>query len=285
MLEDSLDLMKLKKQLQTLLEDKLDGELLDKLPSGYSIIGDIAVFRHINQELNDYKQDIGEIVIYADPQVNVVVEQFSTNSVYRKPQIIHLAGEKRTITKHREYDTIFNIDVSELTFSPGNKGERMFLINSVQDNEVLVDMFACIGNLSLPVIVNNPTVKCYGIEINDVAFKYLVENLKENQVEDRYFPLHGDNRSKSPTDIATRVLMGYFEIDTRQFLRAVEAIKEKGWIHYHKLVERDNIKKSKKKIQELLKTANSEIKLNDTRIVKKYSPRLSHFCFDLHVKK
>lgn len=285
MLEDSLDLMKLKELLQTSLEDKLDNKLLDKLPSGYSVIGDIAIFRHISQELSDYKSQIGEIVIYNDPQVNVVVEQLSTNTIYRKPQIYHIAGEKRTITKHKEYDTIFHIDVAKITLSPGNKGERGFLINTVQDNEILVDMFACIGNLSLPLVISNPSIKCYGIEINDEAFKFLIKNIKENQVVDRYFPIHGDNRNTTPNSIATRVLMGYFGIDKQQFLRAEDAIKGEGWIHYHELVERDNIKKSKKKIQDLLKSANSEIKLDDTRIVKKYSPRLSHLCFDLHVIK
>lgn len=277
--------MKLKEQLQASLEDKLDNELLDKLPSGYSVIGDIAIFRHIAQELNDYKQEIGEVVIYIDPQVNVAVEQFSTDTIYRKPQILHLAGEKRTITRHKEYDTVFNIDVAKITFSPGNKGERGFLINAVQDNEVIVDMFACIGNLSLPLVVNNPSVQCYGVEINEEAFKFLISNIKENNVEGRYFPIHGDNRSKTPIDVATRVLMGYFGIYKHQFFEAVKAIKEIGWIHYHELVERGNIEHSTKKLIELSETAKSEITLKNTRLVKKYSPRLSHYCFDLFVNR
>jgi tRNA wybutosine-synthesizing protein 2 len=284
-LKDSLDLMKLKELLQTSLEDKLDSKLLDKLPSGYSVIGDIAIFRHIAQELNDHKTQIGEIVIYNDPQVNVVVEQLSTNTIYRKPQIYHIAGEKRTLTKHKEYDTIFNVDVARITLSPGNKGERGFLIEAVQDNEVVVDMFTCIGNLSLPLAVNNPSIQCYGVEINEEAYGFLIKNIKENQVESRYFPIHGDNRNKTPSNVATRVLMGYFGIDNQQFFKAEEAIKEEGWIHYHDLVERDTIKQSKNKILELSKAVNSEITLKDTRLVKKFSPKFNHFCFDLHVKK
>jgi len=282
-LEDSLDLMKLKKQLQTLLEDKLDSELLDKLPSGYSIIGDIAIFRHINPELTEYKQDIGETVIYLDPQVNVVVEQFSTDSAYRKPQIIHLAGEKRTITKHKEYDTIFNIDVSRITFSPGNKGERGFLIDTIEDNEVIVDMFACIGNLSLPVLVNKPSIQCYGIEINKEAFNFLTRNIEENRVKNRYFPILGDNMNKTPKGVATRVLMGYFGIEETQFYKAQEAIEEKGWIHYHDLVERGNLEYTRKKLESLAKNVNLNIQIKKTRKVKKFSPRLIHVCFDIFV--
>lgn len=277
--------MKLKKQLQTLLEDKLDDSLLEKLPSGYSIIGDIAIFRHIDQKLDDLKQDIGNIVIERDPQVNVVVEQFSTESIYRKPQIIHLAGEKRTITKHKEYNTIFNIDVAKMTFSPGNKGERGFLIDSVQDNEVIVDMFACAGNLSLPIVKNNSTVKCYGIEMNVEAYSFLERNIEENKIKDRYFPILGDNRDKTPKDIASRVLMGYFECDASQLFRAINAINNEGWIHYHIIIQRGKIENAVKAVTSQIKSLKHEFSIKEKRQIKKFSPRLIHYCFDCFVQK
>ncbi len=285
MLKDILDLMKLKKQLQTLLEDKLDGELMNKLPSGYSIIGDIAIFRHIDQELNYYKQDIGNIVIDIDPQVNVVVEQFSTDSNYRKPQIIHLAGEKRTTTKHKEYSTIFNIDVARITFSPGNKGERGYLINTVKNNETIVDMFACVGNLSLPIVKNNSTVKCYGIEMNVEAYSFLERNIEENKIKDKYFPILGDNRDKTPKDVASRVLMGYFESDTKQLFRAVNAINKKGWIHYHTIIQRGKIEDAVKAVTSQIKSLKCGFSIKEKRQIKKFSPRLIHYCFDCFVQK
>jgi len=284
-LKDILDLMKLKKQLQTLLEDKLDGELLNKLPSGYSIIGDIAIFKHIDQELNYYKQDIGNIVIDIDPQVNVVVEQFSTDSNYRKPQIIHLAGEKRTTTKHKEYSTIFNIDVAKITFSPGNKGERGYLINTVKNNEIIVDMFACAGNLSLTIVKNNSTVKCYGIEMNVEAYSFLERNIEENKIKDRYFPILGDNRDKTPKDIASRVLMGYFESDASQLFRAVNAINKEGWIHYHTIIQRGKIEDAVKTVTSQIKSLKLEFSIKEKRQIKKFSPRLIHYCFDCFVQK
>lgn len=277
--------MKLKKQLQTLLEDKLDDSLLEKLPSGYSIIGDIAIFRHIDQKLDDFKQDIGNIVIKRDPQVNVVVEQFSTESIYRKPQIIHLAGNKRTITKHREYNTIFNIDIAKMTFSPGNKGERGYLIDSVQDGEVIVDMFACIGNLSLPIAKNNPTIECHGIEMNTEAYSFLEKNIKENRLKDKYFPIFGDNRDKTPKDIASRVLMGYFESDSKQLFRAISAIKDEGWIHYHTIVQRGKIEDSVKTFTSQIKSFKHKVSIREKRKIKKYSPRLIHYCFDCYIQK
>jgi len=146
-------------------------------------------------------------------------------------------------------------------------------------------MFACIGNLSLPIVTNNPSVQCYGVEINSEAFSFLNRNLVENQVEERYFPILGDNRNKTPIRIATRVLMGYFGIDNSQFCKAKDAIKENGWIHYHELVERGLVEQVKQKIEGLTKTVNSEVTIEKTRFVKKFSPRLVHICFDLFVNK
>ena len=111
MLKDSLDLMKIKNKLQNALKGEIDPSLLDKLPSGYSVIGDIAIFHHINKELNTIKEHIGDLIIQFDPQVSVVVEQIETKSIYRKPVIEHIAGEKRALTIHKEYNTLFHIDI------------------------------------------------------------------------------------------------------------------------------------------------------------------------------
>lgn len=285
MLKDSLDLMKFKEKLQESLKGVIPKDLLDKLPSGYSVIGDIAVFRHINQKIEDYKRMIGEHLISIDPQVKIVVEQVDTVSPYRKPVIEHVAGEKRTKTTHREFNTIFNIDLETITFSPGNKNERNHLVQTVSDNEVICDMFACIGNLSLPLVVNIPSVKIYGIEWNQIAFDFLKQNIETNKVSNRYFPIYGDNRNSTPVNFATRVLMGYFDIDYDQFQCALEAIKNQGWIHYHSITPRDSLEQSIEIIEQARKESGYKIEVKEIRQIKKYSPRLYHLCSDIFVEK
>lgn len=285
MLKDSLDLMKIKNKLQNSLRDKIDPSLLDKLPSGYSVIGDIAIFHQINEDLKLIKENIGELIIKFDPQVSVVVEQIETKSMFRKPVIEYIAGEKRTLTIHKEYNTLFHIDISRITFSPGNKGERGFLINSVENDEIICDMFACIGNLSLPIVVNNPSITVYGIEANRDAFDFLKINIKENDVQGRYHPVFGDNRIKTPQGIADRVFMGFFKSDTLQFTKAVEALKDEGWIHYHFTSSRgfdckiDNIINSSKK------SVKFRVETTEIRKIKKISPRLVHYCADINIQK
>lgn len=285
MLKDSFVIMKLKDQLQNRLKDKIDCSLLDRLPSGYSRTGDIAIFHHIDEELQDYKELIGDTIIQLDPQVNVVIEQKTTETIHRKPQIIHLAGEKRYVTHHKEFNTVFHLDVSEITFSPGNKGERNHLIRIVKDNEKICDMFACIGNLSLPIVVNNPTVTAHGIEINETAFKFLKKNIKANNVEERYIPIHGDNRRITPSNFASRVLMGYFECDSHQIRKAIEALKDEGWIHLHSIVVRNEEFNVKEILDSIQREIKFDYRIHEVRKIKKFSPRMNHLCFDIWISK
>ena len=285
MLKDSLDLMKFKEKLQESLKEIMPKDLLDKLPSGYAIIGDIAVFRHLDPKIDNYKRTIGKHLILIDPQVKIVVEQIDTISPYRKPVIVHVAGEKRTKTTHKEFNTIFNIDLETITFSLGNKNERNHLIQTVSDHEVICDMFACIGNLSLPIAVNKTSIRIYGIEWNQIAFDFLKQNIEVNNVSDRYFPIYGDNRDSTPKNFATRVLMGYFDIDYKQFQCALEAIENQGWIHYHSIIPRDNLEQPIEIVEQARNESGYKIEVIEIRQIKKYSPRLYHLCSDIFVEK
>jgi tRNA G37 N-methylase Trm5 len=260
-------------------------ELLEKLPSSYSVIGDIAIFHRIDELLSEYKRIIGDFLIEYDPRVTTVIEQIETRTELRKPRICYISGEKKTVVVHKEFNTKFKIDLNTITFSPGNKGERGHLINIVKDNEIVCDMFACIGNLSLPIIVNNPTVTVYGIEINKEAYEYLIGNIALNSVEGRYNAILGDNRRVTPKNVATRVLMGFFDINKKQFENAVEAIKQEGWIHYHYTSSRGSKFQRKDTIVETSELMNFRIEQINTRRIKKFSPRLEHMCADIKIRK
>jgi tRNA wybutosine-synthesizing protein 2 len=214
-----------------------------------------------------------------------VVEQIETRTELRKPEIVYIVGDRKTITIHKEFNTKFKIDIDSITFSPGNKGERGHLIEITEDKEIICDMFACIGNLSLPITVNNPTVTIYGIELNKEAYEYLKENISMNRVEDRYSPILGDNRSVTPKNIASRVLMGFFDIDTKQLEKAIEAIKEEGWIHYHYTSSRGSKFQKENIFTELSKLKGFKLEEIKTRRIKKFSPRLEHMCADVKIRK
>ena len=275
----------MKRKLMARLKTNIPPEAWEKLPSGYAIIGDIAIVRFRKGIPQNYMKIIGDTLITSNPQINLVYQQTDTRNEFRKPIVKHIAGKQRTTTVHKEYNTTFHIDISKLTFSPGNKNERRYLCEIAKQNEIVVDMFACIGNLSLPMTVNNKTIRTYAIEKNPTAFEFLRKNIKENDVGQRYFPILGDNREKTPEDIASRVIMGYFGIDQEQYLKAIKAIKEEGWIHAHQLIQRNEMKDMEKKIESVKKFVDFKIKTLEIRKIKKFSPSKIHYCMDIFVEK
>ncbi len=279
--------IKIKDKLKLLLKNKIPLEFIEQIPSGYNVTGDIAIIRFQSSLSERYKHIIGKEIIKLDPRVNVVVEQTNTLSSIRKPVIRFIAGEFRTTTIHKELGTEFFIDVARITFSPGNKAERERLLQIITDGEIIVDMFACIGNLSLPLTVHHPNVKVYGIEKNPAAYYFLKKNVSKNNLSERYFPIFGDNRLTTPKNIATRVIMGYFEIDNIQLKVALNALKNKGWIHYHTLIEKEKISDSVelvlKKFQEVDTHNNYKIDIPNMRVVKKFSPTKVHACYDVYI--
>jgi len=158
------------------------------------------------------------------------------------------------------------------------------MIEIIAPGSTVVDMFACVGNLSIPIAVIKP-VQVIGIEINSLAFKYLVRNIQLNKIEARYQPLLGDNRELTPTNWADHVIMGCWDCDPHQILRGIEALKAEdgGWIHFHEVVPPNQQTSALQRFNECLECSSSSLVVvkSHTRRVKGVGPRFSHMVSDL----
>ena len=158
------------------------------------------------------------------------------------------------------------------------------MIDIIAPGSTVVDMFACVGNLSIPMAVYKP-VQVIGIEINPLAFKYLSRNIQRNKIEARYQPLLGDNRERTPTNWADHVIMGCWDCDARQILRGIEALKVKdgGWIHFHEVVPPNQQTSALRRFNAVLECSPSNLTVMESRPrrVKGVGPRLSHMVTDL----
>ena len=277
--------MNIKQKIAIELKDILPHNVLNKVPSGFSLIGHVVILRFTNNVEEKYKKIIGEKLMSLDKRIKTVAEQKNTIETERKPIITLIAGENNFEVTHKEFGTRFYIDVEKLTFSPGNKHERGRMIVIAKENEIICDMFACVGNLSLAIAVKKNSIKVYAIEQNPVAFNYLKKNISANKVEDRYTAILGDNREVTPKNFADRVLMGYFDIDDEQFKNAVNSINKSGWIHYHLLASKEDLKNKKDIVFSFQKPYNFTIEEVKVLKVKKFSPRLIHYCMDILISK
>jgi len=256
---------------------ELPGSKKILLPDNWEKIGDILLIK-LPDELLKHKKSIAEV--YSEVlNAKTVMLQGSIKGTEREPEVEKIYGDE-TETVHVENGVKFKIDLSQIMFSSGNIDERIRMAEDVGEGEVVVDMFAGIGYFSLPMAVHGDPERIFSLEINPIAFDYLEENVRLNEVEDTIRPWNGDNRDFSFSD-ADRVVMGYLH-DTCKFLdKAVEFLDGSGIIHYHtRSLDSEYPEDVKKELEDNL---NPEFNILKKRRIKSYAPHIFHVVVDLEI--
>jgi len=273
--------MKYREFLRIRLKDIVPEKM--KLPSGFHVVGHVVLV-HLNSELLEYATVLGEVTLDYDNKLkSVAVRTGPTKGIERKPDYKVVAGSKDTITIHTENKIRFKLDPIRMTFSGGNKGERIGISRRINTGECVVDMFSCVGQFALH-IANNNDANVIAIEINPEAYGFLVENIVMNGLEHRVTAILGDCRVVHPTHVANRVIMGYLH-ETEKYLPYALAtlVKDGGNIHMHRAVSERSIEDTITCITDTCRKAGfvSEV---EVRKIKNYSPGVSHVVFDISVE-
>lgn len=247
-------------------------------------IGDIAVVR-IPKELDRLEDEIGRQVLTRYPHIRSVVRFYGISGEMRIPCAKLIAGSD-TVTIHSEYGCRFKLDVLKLMFSLGNSRERLRLAGKVGAGEIVVDMFAGIGQFTIPVGLKASPKHIYSFEINPEAYRYLVENIRLNKLEERVTAVNDDSRNSPSYNLegrADRVIMGYFKGTIDYLPTALKLAKPEGAvIHFHELAGREEgWRKLLDECDKVAKICGYTIKLLEYKMVKSYSPTLSHWALDL----
>ena len=169
-------------------------------------------------------------------------------------------------------------------FSPGNMRERMRM-GRLGRGETVVDMFAGIGYFTLPMAVHSRPKRIVAIEINPVAFGYLVENVRLNGVDGIVVPIQGDCAVATPKGVADRAVMGYVGTTDHYLDAGIAALRTGGVLHYHQTVpERLYPEKLEEDLTEAAERAERSVQIERRARVKKYSPGMLHAVIDARVK-
>jgi tRNA wybutosine-synthesizing protein 2 len=274
------------KGFKEILTENLKGKIPDKklqyLPSGFQIIGNIALV-NFRPELKKCRKDVGNTVLKNFSYIKTVCSKEGIRGVYRKPEIKIIAGRKKTVTVHKENGCLFKLDVSKLMFAKGNMKERARLPDIVGQGETIVDMFAGIGYFSIPIAKKNPFCNIYAIEINPVAVKFLEENCMLNRTPNIKI-IKGDCREagKNLFNAADRVLMGYLPKTYEYLPYAFRFLKRKGIIHYHDVYKENELWKGPVSVlkNSAEKSGFGLEKILYKGIVKSYAPGKFHIVVD-----
>jgi tRNA wybutosine-synthesizing protein 2 len=274
------------KRLKNLLESVIPDELLDLIPHCWQLLGDILIC-NIKPELLPYEHEIGVAFTKIEKRAKIVARKLTPpQGEMRIPQLKIIAGGGNTETIYKENYCVFKLDPFKILFSPGNSNERLRLSQLVQEGEIVIDLFSCVGQFSIPIAVHSKPFKVYAIEINPEAYKYLVTNISLNKVVNVVEPILGDCREVAPAGVADRVIMGLVTGTENYLDTALNSLKKSGGIiHYHEAFPKRLLQERIEIIKKKIEQKSFKIKNLNFRKVKKYAPSTNHFVFDVCLTK
>lgn len=268
--------------LRRILEGRLTREELGRLPSGFQRIGHVAILS-LPPELWGRRREIGEALLGRNGIRTVAVRTGGVEGRERRPSLEVVAGDPCTVTLHREHGCWFKLDPLRVMFSPGNLYERGRLPRLVRPGEVVVDLFAGVGQFSLPIAKLARPSRVYAVELNPLAHAYLCENIRLNGVGEVVVPLLGDCEEVAPRGVADRVILGILHVTHRYLPLAGQVLRPSGgFLHYHESVP---VSLWSSRPVRRVKEAFPEVEILGVRRVKKYSPGVVHVVVDARVER
>ncbi|HEX3013472.1 MAG TPA: class I SAM-dependent methyltransferase family protein [Methanobacterium sp.] len=267
------------RSLKGYLKGKIDDETIDEIRGSFDIIGEVVILE-IPDDLEEYKELIGEAALKFTGRKAVFRKKSEIKGIIRTRELEHIAGEDISETVHQEFGCRLMLDVKNVYFSPRLATERKRVADSVKDGEVIVDMFA--GVAPFPVLIaKNHDVMIYAIDINPEAYKYAEKNVELNKVQDKVIPILGDVREvlENKDVKADRIIMNlpgtaYEFLDT-----AMQHVKSGGIIHYYEFSE-----DFEKPVERLKDAAYPrKVEILDKRKVRSRSPGKWHMGIDARI--
>jgi len=256
-------------------------ELKPFLPSSFDIIGDIAIIE-LPEELMAYGKNIGEAILKAHRHIKAVFAKGGkVSGEYRVRELIHLAGEKRTETIHRENRIRLKLDVAKVYFSPRLATERMRVFERAKEGEIVFDMFAGVGPYS--ILLAKKAKIIFACDINPWAIRYLEVNRKLNKVKN-IIPILGDVREVAGQIKADRVIMNLPKFAHEFLKEAMISVKRGGVIHYYGFSHENNLfDEHLEKIEKIAGELGKDIKVLEKRKVRPYAPYQFNIAIDFTV--
>ncbi len=242
---------------------------------GYQQIGDILIFNKISKkEAKQFLKKFSHIK-------TICIKTGKIKGKLRKPQIkivVSKAKKNKTLTIHKEAGILYKLDVRKIMFAKGNINERHRIVKLAKKNDIVIDMFAGIGYFSLPLA--KKVKKIYAIEINPQSYKFLIENIRLNKINN-IKAIKGDCSKVVPKlkIKSDRIIMGYLPSPYKYLASAFKVAKIGTIIHYSCLIERKNSRKEIKKLVDKI----GKVRLIRAIRVKAYNPALDHYVLDLKV--
>lgn len=276
----------MKKNLKFYLKNKLSSKELKLVPTSFDVVGDILIFSDFPKELTKKEKIIGRTILGNYHHIKIILKKTKKYSgKFRTAKLKVIAGEKRKETTCRENNIFVKLDVEKVYFSTRMASERKRIADLVKPNESVLVMFSGSGVYPLVIAKNSRCKEVYGIEINPVAHKYALENIKKNKLEDKISLFLGDVKKVMPriNKKFSRILMPLPKGGEKFLGLALKHIKHKGIVHFYDFEHEDEIYKAEEKVRYACEKSKKKFKIIKTLKCGQYSPRFYRICIDFVV--
>ena len=273
----------MKKNLKYYLKGKLTAKELKFVPSSFDAVGDILIFSDFPKELIKKEKVIGDTILENYHHIKTILKKTKKYSgKFRTAKLKVIAGEKRKETICKENNVFIKLDVEKVYFSPRMASERKRIAELIKPNETILVMFSGSGVYPLVIAKNAKCKEVYGIEINPVAHKYALENIKKNKLENKIKLFLGDVKKVMPkiNKKFDRILMPLPKGGENFLHLTLKHIKSKGLIHFYDFEHEDEIYKVKEKVRDACEKSKKKFKILRTIKCGQYSPRFYRVCVD-----
>jgi tRNA (guanine37-N1)-methyltransferase len=258
------------------------GDFLDFVPT-YERLGDLVL---LDEDDPERARVAAEAVMQSDVRAAAVLNRESkVQGEHRTREWSLLAGE-RTTTVHREYGYEYELDVSDVYFSPRLATERHRVAEQVAADERAVDMFAGVGPYAVPFADRGATV--VATDVNERAIEYLRTNAEGNGVAERITAIHGDVRDivDDYADWADRIVMNLPHSADEFVETALALADEECVIHFYDIQpDEDPFAAGREAIAAAAEEAGYDVSIETEREVRSYAPHEVNVCLDVRVTR
>ncbi len=262
-------------KLKDLLKNTLSEKELEIAPSGFDMIGDLAIIK-LNEELEGKEKVIAEQLLKLKQVKTVLKKEGKVDNEFRVRKYKVIGGENTKETLHIEFGCRYKLNIETAYFSPRLGNERERITNQIKDKEKILVMFAGIGPYAIQ-IAKYKDADIWGVEINPEGIKYFRENAKLNKVEKKIKIFEGDVRKivSEWDEKFDRIIMPLPK-DAETFLDVAKKVSGKNTIiHLYMFAD------SK---EEAIEKINYDIEVLDCIECGGFSKTTSRYCIDFRFK-
>jgi tRNA (guanine37-N1)-methyltransferase len=155
----------------------------------FQVIGDIAVIS-IRPDQEDEKNEIADMIISDQKKIKTVLNKISKVKYDNRVADYEIIAGSETVTTHKEFGFVYNLDVRKVFFNPKLSYERMRLATLVQPGETVLIPFCGVGPFAIPLAAKG--AKVLAVEKNTEACRWISENVRLNNVDDRIYIVKAD---------------------------------------------------------------------------------------------